>query len=151
MKQRKNGEECAATRSSAQETTCIDILAAACVDGTVIVWSVDTATSPPTFSSACKLSKEHTVRVLGLAFAVSKNGDATVLFSGDDNGQVCVWRGPPPSSLSASSPPEFIKVQSVNMGRKLHDIAISPFGSTFGAVQWEGAPEVQFWPCNNDQ
>jgi len=148
----KTGEEKAveSSRAMRQENVRLDVLAAGCDNGSVVMWAVDTASSPPTFSSARTLSKVHTASVFGLSFAMSDKGNAAVLISGDNKGQIFVWRGPPPSSLSLSSPPIFTRVQSVSMGgAHLHDCAISPFGRTMGAVQWDGAKEVQFWPCHS--
>eukprot|EP00297_Palpitomonas_bilix_P023756 CAMPEP_0113897868 /NCGR_PEP_ID=MMETSP0780_2-20120614/18988_1 /TAXON_ID=652834 /ORGANISM="Palpitomonas bilix" /LENGTH=71 /DNA_ID=CAMNT_0000889519 /DNA_START=106 /DNA_END=318 /DNA_ORIENTATION=- /assembly_acc=CAM_ASM_000599 len=70
----------------------LDLLAAGCNNGSILVWTVDTARTPPTFSSPSALSGVHSSDVLGLAFAASEDGDATILVSGEYNsGGVCVW------------------------------------------------------------
>uniref|UniRef100_A0A7S3GDP6 Uncharacterized protein n=1 Tax=Palpitomonas bilix TaxID=652834 RepID=A0A7S3GDP6_9EUKA len=130
----------------------VDVLAGGCEDGSVMVWGVDTSTSPPLLTRPCVLDGGHTSQIMGLCFGISTKSieGSLLMFSCDqDSGTVCVWKGPSPfhltstfsnsfwsTSCALSQAPEFTKVQSVTMGEcGLFECAISPRTTTFAAVQ----------------
>jgi len=149
----KRKEESAKKGERGASACAFDILAAGCNNGYISVWSVDTSRSPASFSPPGTLSGEHSGYVLGLAFSTNAGSDCTLLFSADNNGVVCIWKGlaPPHSSTSPpslSSPPTFACAQRLNAnGNYLADCAISPFGRTFAVVQHNNNLGVQFWHC----
>eukprot|EP00297_Palpitomonas_bilix_P001182 CAMPEP_0113876830 /NCGR_PEP_ID=MMETSP0780_2-20120614/5712_1 /TAXON_ID=652834 /ORGANISM="Palpitomonas bilix" /LENGTH=1098 /DNA_ID=CAMNT_0000862967 /DNA_START=230 /DNA_END=3526 /DNA_ORIENTATION=+ /assembly_acc=CAM_ASM_000599 len=155
----------ATTKSDSGSTGMdLDILAAGCENGEILVWTVDSSTSPPTFSRASVLNGVHYTHVRGLVFAASNAGAHTLMATADIKGVVCIWRGPPcpyytsPQQpdmprLSTSTAPAFVQMQKVEMGGaykctvNIHDCAFSPQLSAFACVEHTLEGNVYFWPC----